>query len=199
MRYFSVPQHQPLPIPAAGLARRSWVAVNSVGSARIAGALGFNMLFSHLRTPEQYRQYTAVYHSAGGNGMLAANRPIFVGADDETALREAEPALRILWRRFQQDGKIASETPEPLSITDLCAHPINFIVGGPESVARQLGELHSQAPYDVANVEVRWAGLAHELVRESLRRLMQDVMPLLKRDSPSASRSGSSSSNATEL
>ena len=95
--------------------------------------------------------------------MLAANRPIFVGSDDETALREAEPALRILWRRFQQEGKIAPETPEPLSIADLSAHPINFIVGGPESVARQLGELYSQAPSDVANVEVRWSGLRMSL------------------------------------
>ena len=178
-RYFPVSPHQPLPVPRADLVRRCWVAVNSMGSARIAGALDFNVLFSHLRTPKQYCEYGEAYRRAGGTGLLAANRPVFVGPNDETAFRQAEPALRILWRRFQQEGKIAAETPEPLHAAELCTHPINFIVGGPESVARQLRQLHDEVPFDVANVEVRWAGLTHELVRESLRLLMKKVMPLM--------------------
>jgi alkanesulfonate monooxygenase SsuD/methylene tetrahydromethanopterin reductase-like flavin-dependent oxidoreductase (luciferase family) len=178
-RYFSVPPHHPLPIPAADLPRRCWIAVNSLGSARIAGLLDFNVLFSHLRTPEQYRQYRALYHAAGGTGLVAANRPVFVGPDDESAFAHAEPALRILWRRFRDEGKIRAETPEPTRPTELCGHPINFIVGGPEWVARQLRELYEQIPFDVANVEVRWAGLPHEMVCDSLRRLMEDVVPLL--------------------
>jgi alkanesulfonate monooxygenase SsuD/methylene tetrahydromethanopterin reductase-like flavin-dependent oxidoreductase (luciferase family) len=153
--------------------------VNSIGSARIAGMFNFNMLFSHLRTPEQYRQYGKIYRAAGGRGLVAANRPVFVGPDDATAFKLAEPALRILWRRFREEGKIASDIAEPKAPTDLCAHPLNFIVGGPVMVARQLRELHQQAPFDVANVEVRWAGLSHELVCESLRRLMEDAAPLL--------------------
>jgi alkanesulfonate monooxygenase SsuD/methylene tetrahydromethanopterin reductase-like flavin-dependent oxidoreductase (luciferase family) len=179
-RFVSIPTHQPLPVPAADLARRSWIAVNSIGSARIAGVLGFNVLFSHLRTPEQYREYTDIYRQAGGKKLLAANRPVFVGPDDLTAFRQAEPALRILWRRFQAEGKIAAEMPEPRFCKELCHHPINFVVGGPASVAQQLRKLHDQSPFDVANVEVRWAGLSHELVRESLSRLMQDVMPLVE-------------------
>jgi alkanesulfonate monooxygenase SsuD/methylene tetrahydromethanopterin reductase-like flavin-dependent oxidoreductase (luciferase family) len=179
-RYFSVPPHQPLPAALAGLLRRSWVAVNSLGSARIAGTLNFNMLFSHLRTPQQYRQYRAAYHAAGGTGRIAANRPVFVGPDDKSAFARAELALRILWRRFQQEGKIPAATPKPANLPDLCAHPINFIVGGPQSVARQLRELYDQVPFDVANVEVRWVGLTHELVCDSLTRLMEDVMPILE-------------------
>jgi alkanesulfonate monooxygenase SsuD/methylene tetrahydromethanopterin reductase-like flavin-dependent oxidoreductase (luciferase family) len=179
LQYFSVPPHRLLPVPAADLPRRCWVAVNSLGAARIAGALAFNVLFSHLRTPEQYLQYSAAYRAAGGTGLIAANRPVFVGPDDAAAFARAEPALRALWRRFRQEGKIPAATPEPVSPAELCAHPINFIVGGPASVARQLLELHAQVPFDVANVEVRWAGLSHDLVRDSLRRLMQDAVPLL--------------------
>jgi hypothetical protein len=37
-----------------------------------------------------------------------------------------------------------------------------------------------RVPFDVANVELRWDGLWHELVRDSLRRLMEDVVPRLK-------------------
>jgi alkanesulfonate monooxygenase SsuD/methylene tetrahydromethanopterin reductase-like flavin-dependent oxidoreductase (luciferase family) len=152
--------------------------VNSLGSARIAGSLDFNMLFSHLRTSDQYRQYAAAYRAAGGTGRIAANRPVFVGPDDATAFARAEPALRILWRRFRAEGKIPADTPEPARAEDLCGHPINFVVGGPETVAGQLRALHDLVPFDVANVEVRWAGLPHQLVLESLRRLMEDVVPL---------------------
>jgi len=177
--YFRLPEHRPLPVPAADLWSRTWIAVNSAGSARIAGALGLNMLFSHLRTPAQYREYTHIYHQAGGQGLIAANRPVFVAATDAEAWSLAEPALRILWRRFQAEGKIPAERVEPESPTGLIHHPINFIVGGPDSVARQLLDLHAQVPFDVANVELRWAGLDHHTVLESLRRLMEDVMPQL--------------------
>lgn len=180
-RFFRAPARRSLPVPAADLASRSWVAVNSEGAARIAGSLGFNVLFSHLRTPEQYRAYETTYRRAGGRGRIAANRPVYVGPDDATALAEAEPALRLLWRRFRAEGKIPASTEEPASPAELCAHPLNFIVGGPESVARQLLELSRQVAYDVANLEVRWAGLSHEQVRQSLSRLASDVRPMLVR------------------
>ena len=176
-RYFPIPAQQPLPVPAPDLAGRCWLAVNSVGSATIAGSLGFNMMFSHFRTVEQYRSYVAAYREAGGSGLIAANRPIFVGPDDDSAFELAGDALRILWRRFRDEGKIPADTPEPAQARDLCGHPINFLVGGPESVARQLLELHEQVPFDVANVEVRWDGLSHELVCDSLTRLMAAAGP----------------------
>jgi alkanesulfonate monooxygenase SsuD/methylene tetrahydromethanopterin reductase-like flavin-dependent oxidoreductase (luciferase family) len=168
-----------LPRPAPDLAKRCWVAVNSLASARIAGQVGLNVMFSHLRMPEQYREYTAVYRSAGGRGLIAANRPVFVGPDDATAFALAEPALRTLWRRFREEGKIPAETPEPAATADLCGHPINFVVGGPATVAGRLGQLHAEAPFDVANLEVRWAGLEHGLVHESLQRLMEESIPLV--------------------
>lgn len=178
-RYFRIPAHQPLPVPAPDLPGRTWVAVNSVAAAEIAGRLGFNMLFSHLRTPDQYRVYTAVYRGAGGRGLIAANRPVYVGADDALAFKECEPALRILWRRFKAEGKIPADVPEPDDVRSLCEHPINFFVGGPQSVARQINALQAQVPFDVANLEIRWEGLLHAKVCQSLRRLAIDVRSLL--------------------
>ena len=169
-----------LPRIAPDLGRRSWTATNSLGAAQIAGRLNFNVLFSHLRTVEQYRAYAAAYRAAGGGGLIAANRPVFVGVDDESAFAQAEPALRILWRRFRDEGKIPAGTAEPASIDGLCGHPVNFIVGGPEKVAKELMALHAAAPFDVANVEMRWAGLSHALVTGSLERLMTEVVPLLR-------------------
>ena len=160
-----------LPVARQDLASRSWQAVNSVGAARIAGQMNFGMLFSHLRTVEQYRQYTEAYRRAGGRNRIAVNRPVYVGETETSAWAEAEGAVRTLWRRFREEGKIAGDTSEPTSSAELCRHPLNFIIGDPESVARQLLELHAQVPFDVANLEVRWEGLSHAQVRESLRRM----------------------------
>jgi alkanesulfonate monooxygenase SsuD/methylene tetrahydromethanopterin reductase-like flavin-dependent oxidoreductase (luciferase family) len=169
-----------LPHPHPDLPSRCWLAVNSLGAAKIAGHFNFNILFSHLRTPQQYNQYRAAYQAAGGQRQIAANRPVYVGNDDDTAWEEAQPALRTLWRRFQQEGKIPADIKEPTDPTDLCAHPINFIVGGPHSVARQLQVLHHQSPFDIANVELSWPNLSHQQVRQSLTRLMQNVMPQIQ-------------------
>ncbi|HSU69172.1 MAG TPA: hypothetical protein VLJ39_19970, partial [Tepidisphaeraceae bacterium] len=88
--------------------------------------------------------------------------------------------MRILWRRFRAEGKISPDSIEPATLEGLCAHPINFIAGGPETVARKLIELHRQAPFDVANVEVRWDGLSHVDICRSLERLMTRVVPLIQ-------------------
>jgi alkanesulfonate monooxygenase SsuD/methylene tetrahydromethanopterin reductase-like flavin-dependent oxidoreductase (luciferase family) len=163
--------HTFLPKPATDLRKRTWIAVNSEGAAQIAGRFGGNILFSHLRTPMQHNQYAAAYCAAGGAGLIAMNRPIYVGHDDAAAFAEAEPALRIAWRRFRAEGKIPADTPEPTATADLCAHPLNFIVGGPASVARQLQQLHASCPFDVLNAELRWEGLTHAQVLECLKRL----------------------------
>jgi alkanesulfonate monooxygenase SsuD/methylene tetrahydromethanopterin reductase-like flavin-dependent oxidoreductase (luciferase family) len=171
---------QILPVPLPDLPSRCWVAANSVGAARIAGSLNFNMLFSHLRMIQEYRELKRTYVAAGGTRMIAANRPIFVGADDESAERKLETTLRLLWRRFQSEGKISSGAREPESVSELSAHPVNFIVGGPQRVAAEIRELHRQAPFDVLNVELRWPGLSHASVCDSLRRLMTEVVPKLQ-------------------
>ena len=87
----------------------------------------------------------------------------------------AEPALRTLWRRFRSEGKIPADREEPDDPRDLCGHPINFIVGSPDSVAAQIETLRESVPYDVMNTEVRWDGLSHDQIMASLRRLAVDV------------------------
>jgi alkanesulfonate monooxygenase SsuD/methylene tetrahydromethanopterin reductase-like flavin-dependent oxidoreductase (luciferase family) len=168
----------PLPRANPDLARRSWVAANSLDAARIAGRGGHNMMFSFLRTPEQYASLRAAYGEAGGAGHVAANRPVSLGADDGSAWREAEPALRLLWRRFVDEGKIPRDRPEPETFT-LENAPGQFVVGGPETVTRFLRDLHSKAPFDTFNMEPRWEGLAPEQVEATIRRFAEEVAPSL--------------------
>jgi alkanesulfonate monooxygenase SsuD/methylene tetrahydromethanopterin reductase-like flavin-dependent oxidoreductase (luciferase family) len=165
----------PLPLARPDLLARSWVAANSLEAARIAGRGGHNMMFSFLRTPEQYAALYAAYREAGGRGRVAANRPIYVGEDDASAWAEAEPALRILWRRFQSEGKIARDASEPAVFDDGTA-PGQFLVGGPATVRRFIRELHARVPFDTFNVEPRWAGFTPEQVQASMGRFTAGVI-----------------------
>ena len=138
-----------------------------------------NMMYSHLRTSEQYKLYRQAYLDSGGTGLIAANRPVYVGADDTTAVSEVEPALRTLWRRFRSEGKIPTETPEPDDPRQLCGHPINFLVGGPKSVAAQIAALRAETDFDVINLEPNWAGLTPKQISGTIQRLAEQVRPAL--------------------
>lgn len=166
----------PLPLARTDLASRSWVAANSLEAAQIAAAGGHNMMFSFLRTPEQYQALHTAYTEAGGQGNVAANRPVFVGEDDASAWREAEPALRTLWQRFVHEGKIPRDRPEPEQFT-LENTPGQFVVGSAETVVAFIRDLRSRVPFQVFNLEPRWAGFTPEQVTANIRRFAAGVMP----------------------
>jgi alkanesulfonate monooxygenase SsuD/methylene tetrahydromethanopterin reductase-like flavin-dependent oxidoreductase (luciferase family) len=170
-----------LPCARADLLTRSWCAANSLEAAAIAGRGGHNMMFSFLRTPEQYERLFAAYRGAGGRGSVAANRPLYLGEDDAAAWEEAEPALRVLWRRFVQEGRIPADRPEPERFT-LENAPGQFVVGGPETVVRFVRGLRRRVPFDTFNVEPRWEGLPPERVRRCLERFAEQVMPVLREE-----------------
>jgi hypothetical protein len=66
-------------------------------------------------------------------------------------------------------------------VAELCAHPINFVICGPDRVARLLADLHAACPYDVINLEPVWEGLPEPLVHDCMRRLAQEVRSRLAR------------------
>lgn len=168
----------PLPRARPDLLARSWLAANSLEAAAMAGLGGHNVMFSFLRTPEQYASLYAAYLGAGGKGSVAANRPVYVGEDDASAWAEAEPALRILWRRFVQEGKIPKDRPEPETF-NLENAPGQFLVGSAETVTRFIRDLQARVPFDTFNLEPRWAGLTPAQVQTTIRRVAEDVRPRL--------------------
>ena len=94
--------------------------------------------------------------------------------------------MRCLWRRFRDEGKIPAAAPEPRRPQDLCGHPINFLVGGTDGVARQLADLHAACAFDVVNFEVRWDGLSPEAIRDCMHLLAEELRPSLARLTPLA-------------
>jgi alkanesulfonate monooxygenase SsuD/methylene tetrahydromethanopterin reductase-like flavin-dependent oxidoreductase (luciferase family) len=168
----------PLPTARPDLLQRSWLAANSLEAAGIAGRGGHNVMFSFLRTPEQYAALYEAYRAAGGQRSVAANRPVYLGETDAAAWEEAEPALRILWKRFVAEGKIARDTPEPERFT-LENAPGQFVVGSAETLAGFIRNLRRRVPFDTFNLEPRWAGLTPEQAESTIRRFAEEVAPLI--------------------
>jgi len=168
----------PLPRARPDLLARSWLAANSLEAAAMAGVGGHNVMFSFLRTPEQYVSLYAAYLGAGGKGSVAANRPVYVGEDDASAWAEVEPALRLLWRRFVEEGKIPKDRPEPATFNQENA-PGQFLVGSAQTVARFIRELQTRVPFDTFNLEPRWSGLTPAQVQTTIRRVANEVRPAL--------------------
>lgn len=168
----------PLPLARPGLLQRSWLAANSLEAAAIAGRGGHNMVFSSLRTPAQYEALYAAYRDAGGRGSVAATCAIYVGEDDASAWREAEVALRLLWARWLEEGKIPRDRPEP-EVFDLDNAPAQFLVGAPETMVRRIRDLRARVPFDTFNARPRWEGFSVEQVHASMRRFGERVMPHL--------------------
>ena len=127
-------------------------------------------MFSYLRGIDEYAAFCDAYQNSGGRGSVAANRPIYVAETDATAWAEAEPALRLLWRRFALEGKIPNGVPEPGSF-DLSNAPGQFIVSGRDTVSHVITDLRRRVHFDTLNIEPRWEGLSEEQVHASLRRL----------------------------
>jgi len=169
----------PLPLALPDLTRRSWVAANSLEAAAIAGTGGHNIMYSFLRTPEHYEALTAAYLAAGGNLSIAANRPVHVAETDEQAWIQAEPALRTLWSRFVEEGKIPRDRPEP-EVFDLTNTPGQFVVGSPATVTRFILDLRRRVPFDVFNFEPRWDGLTPSRIHQSLHLIARHVMPAVR-------------------
>ena len=157
-RHYSIPSSS-LADPLGRTPRPLLAGGEQRGSAQFAGSFGLNMLFSHLRTPEQYRQYIDAYREAGGR-VIAANRPVFVGPDDiRLRSRRARPADPLA--EVPGEGKIPQRPPSPT--TRGSVRPSDQLHRRRPRVGRTATPRAARrSPFDVANVEVRWAGLSHD-------------------------------------
>jgi len=76
----------------------------------------------------------------GGKGLIAANRPVYVARDDATGVSPSRAgAAAFVSGGFIGKGR-SREYEGAVNIRELCAHPINFIVGGPQTGGRRAVE-----------------------------------------------------------
>jgi alkanesulfonate monooxygenase SsuD/methylene tetrahydromethanopterin reductase-like flavin-dependent oxidoreductase (luciferase family) len=165
-----------------------WLAANNdnavLRAARLADAWLVN---PHTKLDELERQL-GLYHAERARCGLApaAEIPIIkelhVGSDDASAMRAVQPFLQDKYRAYVQWGQ-SEVLPEGDTLRQAFAQLARggrFIVGGPETCARQIREHVERLGATTFLFRFQWPGMPQELVLASMRRAAEAVFPLLR-------------------
>jgi alkanesulfonate monooxygenase SsuD/methylene tetrahydromethanopterin reductase-like flavin-dependent oxidoreductase (luciferase family) len=186
-RYVGVPDPvHVLPQPTRPLFPTLWLAANSPASATLAGRRGLKLMLSRERSTEELRALDAAFRGgreaaglAPGDGITSASRAMYVGENDAAAWREASEAVWQLNARMRRERAAIAALPQPQSVEE-AAEQVQFVVGGPERCRASVQELLAILPFDVFNLQPRWAGLPARHVEASLRRFAEEVVPAFR-------------------
>lgn len=162
-----------------------WLAANNdkavLRAARLADAW---LLNPHTKLSELERQM-GIYHAERERCGLqpAAEVPIikelYVGDDDESALRAIRPYLEDKYKAYVQWGQ-SDVLPEGDTLRQEFAQLAEggrFIVGGPDTCARQVREHVERLGATCFLFRFQWPGMPQALVLESMRRAAAEVFP----------------------
>ncbi len=186
-RYVHVRAPAVLPRAIRPLGDLLWVAANSPPQAIVAGQRGYGLMLSRERTEDEMaeliRAYQAGRSESGARGpvRIAASRALFVGATDEDAERACAEAVAILVRRQRETRPQFAALPPPAGFAESCRR-VQFLAGGPETVAAEIRRLRQVAPFTALHIQPRWQGLSPADVEASIARFAQQVLPLLASD-----------------
>jgi alkanesulfonate monooxygenase SsuD/methylene tetrahydromethanopterin reductase-like flavin-dependent oxidoreductase (luciferase family) len=182
-RYVAVESPPLLPRALRPLLEVLWIAANSEAQARLAGQRGYGMMLSRERTAEELQGLVGAYHggrAAGGwpeGGRVAASRAVYVGESDGAAREAVEGAVAIMVQRQRRERPRFAGLPPPASFDEACRR-VQFVAGGPETVAAEVRRLAAAVPFGALHIQPRWQGLPAHLVQGSIRRFQEQVVPL---------------------
>jgi alkanesulfonate monooxygenase SsuD/methylene tetrahydromethanopterin reductase-like flavin-dependent oxidoreductase (luciferase family) len=166
-----------------------WLAANNdnavLRAARLADAW---LLNPHTKLDELERQLVLYHAERERSGLpLADEIPIIkelhVGVDDESAMRAVRPYLEDKYKAYVAWGQsdVLPEGDTLRQAFEQLAEGGRFIVGGPETCARQLREHVDRLGATTYLFRFQWPGMPQELVLASMRRAAEEVFPRLAR------------------
>ncbi|HEV7216786.1 MAG TPA: LLM class flavin-dependent oxidoreductase [Chloroflexota bacterium] len=179
-RYYQMQQVRCIPTPQQTPAEFVWLAASSAPTAQLAGRLGFGLQLPRGRAAQDYVPIITAYRDAWSDAGHPADRCqrvsiarcLYVGVDDDDAMRTVEAATR----RFAQRGPAA--IPGAPEIGDLLAR-LHFCVGRPEAVLAHLRELRAVTGLTHLSMQPTWENLPADATCSSLRRYAELVAPEL--------------------
>ncbi|HEU5315515.1 MAG TPA: LLM class flavin-dependent oxidoreductase [Chloroflexota bacterium] len=185
-RYVHVDCPPVLPHPDRSLSDLLWIAANSVAQASVSGRRGYGIMLSRERGPGEMQQIVESYWrgraEAGlprDGGRVAASRPVYVGASDRSAREEASNAVTEMVARQKRERAQYRDLPPPADFDEACAR-VQFVVGGPDSVAEEVRKLYDQVPFTHLHIQPRWKGLTPQQVEGSISRFQREVIRLTR-------------------
>jgi alkanesulfonate monooxygenase SsuD/methylene tetrahydromethanopterin reductase-like flavin-dependent oxidoreductase (luciferase family) len=165
-----------------------WLAANNdkavLRAARLADAW---LLNPHTKLAELERQL-GLYHAERERcGLLPAGeipiiKELHVGSDDSSALLSVRPYLEDKYKAYVQWGQseVLPEGDTLRQAFEQLAGGGRFIVGGPETCARQVREHVERLGATSLLFRFQWPGMPQNLVLASMRRAAERVLPLVR-------------------
>ena len=103
------------------------------------------------------------------SGDYAIVRELYVGESDEAARAEVEPYIGTEYSAFSDYDQIYADHYEEM-------WQKSFLIGAPETVVERI-ELLAEAGWNTFIFRIDWAGMPVEMVRRTLTRFAEEVMP----------------------
>ena len=152
-------------------------------AARLADAW---LLNPHTKLAELERQL-GLYHAERERcGLPAAGeipiiKELYVGEDDESAMGAVRPYLEDKYKAYVAWGQseVLPEGDTLRQAFEQLAEGGRFIVGGPETCARQVREHIARLGATSFLFRFQWPGMPQDLVLGSMRRAAESVFPLV--------------------
>jgi alkanesulfonate monooxygenase SsuD/methylene tetrahydromethanopterin reductase-like flavin-dependent oxidoreductase (luciferase family) len=165
-----------------------WLAANNDAAVLRAARLADAWLLSpHTKLAELERQRGLYNAERERCGLRAAAevpiiKELYVGSDDDSAMRAARPYLEGKYDAYVQWGQsdVLPRDDTLRQAFDELAGAGRFIVGGPETCARQIREHIRRLGVTSLLFRCQWPGMPQELVLGSLRRAAEEVFPLVR-------------------
>ena len=182
-RYVQVDAPPVLPRAVRPLSESLWIASNSREQARVSGRRGYGIMLSRERGAgerekivESYREGRAEAGLDPTAGRIAASRPVYVGRSDAEAREESADAVWEMVARQRRERPQFADLQMPVDFDEACAR-VQFVAGGPDTVAALVRELYEQIPFTALHIQPRWKGLPSQQVQTSIQRFQEEVIP----------------------
>ncbi len=151
------------------------------------------------KSTRQFRDFTREFGYSPSPERVGWSVPIYVGKDDETALREFKPHIEYLYHQLRrrpwqatvsagyvprESAKYVMKRREGIGTDQPTAEELlargEIIVGGPDTVNRLLRESIQKAGIGTLAMMIQSGTMGPELTRASIERLAEKVLPGLK-------------------
>ncbi|WP_338090942.1 LLM class flavin-dependent oxidoreductase [Pelagibacterium halotolerans] len=172
------------PVSPVDITTRLWAAARDEPTIAHLADLGINLVVGQAETGPVQANYVEQYRKAGGKGRTRGVRLVHVAPTHAEALARTEAASDLYFSQMTKGGyhKEAIDKglfPAEPESREAMLEQINFIVGTPETVIKELNTYIAQTGVDQLDAMVRIPRLAIGDVHECMRLLKREVIPNL--------------------
>lgn len=165
--------------------RPVWTTIMSAGSAEWAARRGWRACTGWLprafaaQIAEAYRAAAREAGTPAGPQMLALRRRVFVAPSDAEARELAEAAADLTQLGVRRQNNRQGEAADP-NVAAMLAHPDDFVIGGPDTVAEQIVEQCREGGFGTFAAWCDYAAFSRDHVTRSYELMGTRVAPVLR-------------------